>query len=150
MMILKPNKHCTLLWLSLCVAAMVLEKRYFVLLWTESPLYSYKDDHFQLPHLLRIMNCDVSGASYLTSHSLLHESTFSCSRSLMSPVKHISLSLFVSSGKADSFPGRGECKAHGRFVSAEGALQHADAQRHLAHEPHQAADHRERRVSQHL
>lgn len=53
-----------------------------------------------------------------------------------------------SAGETHRVAGRGQRSPDERPDAAEGALQHAEPQRHLAHQPHQAADHRERRVSE--
>ena len=54
----------------------------------------------------------------------------------------------VRAGEAYRVAGRGQRPPDERPGAAEGALQPADPQRHLPHQPHQAADHRERRVQE--
>ena len=56
--------------------------------------------------------------------------------------------LRVPAGEAHRLAGRGQHPADERAHAAQGALQHADAQRHLAHQPHQATDHRKRGVQE--
>lgn len=56
--------------------------------------------------------------------------------------------LCVCVGEAHRIAGRSQCPSDERPDPAEGTLQHADTQRDLAHQPHQAADHRERRVQE--
>ena len=54
----------------------------------------------------------------------------------------------VCAGEAHRVAGRRQRPSDECPDAAEGALQHADPQRHLAHQPHQTADHRERRVQE--
>lgn len=54
----------------------------------------------------------------------------------------------ASTGEAHRVAGRGQRSPDERPDAAEGALQHAEPQRHLAHQPHQTADHGKRRVSE--
>lgn len=54
----------------------------------------------------------------------------------------------ASAGEAHRVAGRGQRSPDERPDAAEGALQHAEPQRHLAHQPHQTADHGKRRVSE--
>lgn len=56
--------------------------------------------------------------------------------------------MCVVAGEAYRVAGRRQRPSDERPDAAEGALQHADPQRHLAHQPHQTADHRERRVQE--
>lgn len=54
----------------------------------------------------------------------------------------------ASAGEAHRVAGRGQRSPDERPDAAEGALQHSEPQRHLAHQPHQTADHGKRRVSE--
>lgn len=63
---------------------------------------------------------------------------------------YLCLCVCASPGEADRVSGCGQFQADECSVTAEGALQHADAQRHLPHQPHQTADHREWRIPEQL
>lgn len=62
--------------------------------------------------------------------------------------RELHLCVCVCVGEAHRLAGRGQRPPDERPGAAEGALQPADPQRHLPHQPHQAADHRKRRVQE--
>lgn len=56
--------------------------------------------------------------------------------------------LCLCAGEAHRIVRRSQRPPDERADPAQGALQHSDTQRHLPHQPHQAADHGERGVSE--
>ncbi|CAG05222.1 unnamed protein product, partial [Tetraodon nigroviridis] len=62
--------------------------------------------------------------------------------------RRVCVCVCVLQEKRNRVAGRGQRPPDERPGAAEGALQPADPQRHLPHQPHQAADHRKRRVQE--